>query len=641
MPTPRITMRQLRQILRLHFESGLSMRECSRVLGTPKSTVYDALRMSRVAGIDWLLAQTLTNDQLEARVYPSVDRSRGQHVDLDYAHIHREIKRKGVTLQLLWEEYAAANPLAYKYTAFCVKYRAWTQSLKRSMRQIHIAGDKLFVDYAGQTLPIIDPSTGEIRRAQIFVAVLGASNYTYARATATQTAVDWVGSIIDAMEFIGGVPCLIVPDQPRALFAHPDRYEPKPGLLVEELTDHYAVAVLPARPAHPRDKPKVEVAVQIVERWILARLRNRRFFSLLEVNMAIAELLIELNQRPFKKLPGCRREAFESLDQPVLRPLPPERMQIARLKRARVNIDYHVEFDHHYYSVPHRLVGTEVDVRATDLTVEVMAGGKRVAVHAYSALKGRHTTLSGSGRRPSSSPGASASELPRPPSCAGKWRTVLTPSRATAPAWGCSDWHASTPRSAWRRLAHARCRSSRKRTAASARSSRAGWTVSNRPSRSRPRCRCTTTCAAPTITTDPLTTKEIELLNEQTLTQLKHLRLDGMVAALDDDATSSVAAGLGFAERLSMLVQREIDWRDNKRLARLLKAPASRTSSGAPRAIWIATWSRRWPAATGFGMLAASWSRAAPVRAKRGCRARWRTRPHAAASRCCTPVRRA
>jgi len=350
--------------------------------------------MSRVAGIDWLLAQTLTNDQLEARVYPSVDRSRGQHVDLDYAHIHREIKRKGVTLQLLWEEYAAANPLAYKYTAFCVKYRAWTQSLKRSMRQIHIAGDKLFVDYAGQTLPIIDPSTGEIRRAQIFVAVLGASNYTYARATATQTAVDWVGSIIDAMEFIGGVPCLIVPDQPRALFAHPDRYEPKPGLLVEELTDHYAVAVLPARPAHPRDKPKVEVAVQIVERWILARLRNRRFFSLLEVNMAIAELLIELNQRPFKKLPGCRREAFESLDQPVLRPLPPERMQIARLKRARVNIDYHVEFDHHYYSVPHRLVGTEVDVRATDLTVEVMAAGKRVAVHAYTTLKGRHSTLS-------------------------------------------------------------------------------------------------------------------------------------------------------------------------------------------------------------------------------------------------------
>ena len=370
------------------------MREVSRVLGMPKSTVCDAVRMARVAGMDWPLVQTLTDDQLEARVYPAPVRSSAQHADLDYAHIHREIKRKGVTLQLLWEEYAAGNPLAYRYTAFCVKYRAWTQSLKRSMRQTHIAGDKLFVDYAGQTLPVIDPSTGEIRRAQIFVAVLGASNYTYARATATQTAVDWVGSIIDAMEFIGGVPCLIVPDQPRALFAHPDRYEPKPGPLVEELADHYAVAVMPARPAHPRDKPKVEVAVQIVERWILARLRNRRFFSLVEVNAAIWELLVELNMRPFKKLPGCRREAFETLDQPVLRPLPPQRMQLARLKRARVNIDYHVEFDHHYYSVPHRLVGTEVDVRATDLTVEVLAGGKRVAAHVYSALKGRHTTLS-------------------------------------------------------------------------------------------------------------------------------------------------------------------------------------------------------------------------------------------------------
>ncbi len=261
------------------------------------------------------------------------------------------------------------------------------------MRQTHLAGERLFVDYAGQTLPMIDAATGEIRRAQIFVAVLGASNYTYACATATQTAADWVGSIIEALEFIDGVPRLIVPDQPRALFAQPDRYEPTPGRLVDELTSHYNVAVLPARPAHPRDKPKVENAVLVVERWILARLRNRRFFNLAEVNAAIAQLLTDLNRRPFKKLLGCRREAFESLDRPALRPLPGRRMSIARFKRARVNIDYHVELDGHYYSVPHRLVRAEVELRVTGSTVEILAGQQRVAVHALSAVRGAHSTV--------------------------------------------------------------------------------------------------------------------------------------------------------------------------------------------------------------------------------------------------------
>jgi transposase len=260
------------------------------------------------------------------------------------------------------------------------------------MRQVHVAGERLFVDYAGQTVPIIDAATGEIRRAQIFVAVLGASNYTYACATATQTAPDWVGSIIGALEFIGGVPRLIVPDQTRALIARPDRYEPTANRLVEELCDHYDVAVLPARPAHPRDKPKVEVGVLVVERWILARLRNRRFFSLPELNLAIAELLIDLNRRAFKKLPGCRMSAFEALDRPALRALAAARMPIARFKRARVNIDYHIELDGHYYSVPHRLVRTEVELRITATTVEILAGNRRVAVHPYSSRKGAHTT---------------------------------------------------------------------------------------------------------------------------------------------------------------------------------------------------------------------------------------------------------
>jgi transposase len=385
-------MRQIRQALRLHLEAGLSHAQAGRALGLPKATVGKYARLARAAGVDWTVAQGLSDEQLEARLFrPAVPRA-ARHLEPDYALVHEELKRPGVTLQLLWEEYAQANVLAYKYTSFCIKYRAWAEGLKRSMRQVHVAGEKLFADYAGQTVPIIDAATGEIRAAPIFVAVLGASNYTYACATATQTAPDWVGSLIGALEFIGGAPRLIVPDQPRALIAQPDRYEPGVGRLVEEFCDHYGVAVLPARPAHPRDKPKVENAVLVVERWILARLRHRRFFSLVELNAAIAELLIDLNRRPFKKLPGCRREAFERLDRPALKPLPPGRMPIVRFKGARVNIDYHVELDGHYYSVPHRLVRTTVELRISRTTVEAFAGSRRVAVHALSAIRGAFST---------------------------------------------------------------------------------------------------------------------------------------------------------------------------------------------------------------------------------------------------------
>jgi transposase len=393
MPTNRITMRQIRQALRLHLEARLSYGQIARAVGIGKGTVGKFIVLARAAGVDWAVAQTLSDEELEARLYrPAVPRASRQ-LEPDYAWIHQELKRAGVTLQLLWEEYQRGSELAYKYTSFCVKYRAWAAALKRSMRQTHIAGERLFVDYAGQSVPIIDAASGEIRRAQIFVAVLGASNYTYACATATQNSADWVGSIIDALEFIGGVPRLIVPDQTRALIARPDRYEPAVNRLVDELCEHYDVAVLPARPARPRDKPKVEVGVQVVERWILARLRNRRFFSLAELNSAIADLLRDLNQRAFKKLPGCRASAFDALDRPALRSLPATRMAIARFKRARVNIDYHVELDGHYYSVPHRLVRSEVELRVTATTVEIVSGHQRVAVHAYSSRRGAHTTL--------------------------------------------------------------------------------------------------------------------------------------------------------------------------------------------------------------------------------------------------------
>jgi len=329
MPTPWITMRQLRQTLRLHLESGLSLREVARVLGTPKSTVADVIRNARAVGVDWAQAQGLSDDELEARVYRTAVPRSSRHLEPDFAAVHQELKRPGVTLQLLSEEYQQQHDgHAYKYTSFCVKYRCWAAGLKRSMRQVHTAGEKLFVDYAGQTVPIVDAATGVIRRAQIFVATLGASNYTYSCATATQQAADWIGSMIAALEFLGRTPRLIVPDQPRALMARPDRYEPTPGRLVQEFCAHCQVGGAASAAGSPRDKPKVENAVLVVERWILARLRNRRFFSLGELNAAIRQLLVDLNARAFKRLPGCRREAFEVLDRPALRALPPERMPI-------------------------------------------------------------------------------------------------------------------------------------------------------------------------------------------------------------------------------------------------------------------------------------------------------------------------
>lgn len=397
MPTNRITMRRIRETLRLHLQADLSYNEIGRALKISKSVAGKYVSLARAAGIDWAVAQALTDEELEARLYrPALSRSSHQLAP-DFALVHLELKRPGVTLQLLWEEYArslvGAGAQAYKYTSFCVKYRAWALGLKRSMRQTHIAGEKLFVDYAGQTVALVDATTGEIVAAQIFVATLGASNYTYACATARQTTADWIGAQVRALEFFGGVPRLIVPDQTRSLIKRPDRYDPEPNRLYDEFATHYGCALLAARPAHPRDKPKVENAVLVVERWILARLRNRRFFSLDELNRAIAALLVDLNQRPFKKLPGCRRSAFEMLDAPALRPLPAERFEVCLWKSAKVNIDYHVEFDGHYYSVPHALVRTTVELRISASLVECFAANQRVACHALSHRKGAHTTI--------------------------------------------------------------------------------------------------------------------------------------------------------------------------------------------------------------------------------------------------------
>jgi len=384
-------MRRIRETLRLHMQAGLSYNEVGRTLKISKSVVGKYVSLARAAGVDWEVAQTLSDEALEARLYrPAVPRASHQLAP-DFAVVHQELKRAGVTLMLLWEEYAGNNPLAYKYTSFCIKYREFAKSQLRSMRQVHIAGEKLFVDYAGSTVPIVDAATGEITQAQIFVATLGASNYTFACATPRQTTEDWIGAQVLALEFIGGAPRLIVPDQTRSLIKTPHRYDPEPNRTYEEFAKHYGCAVLAARPAHPRDKPKVEGSVLLVQRWILARLRNRRFFSLADLNRAIAELLLDLNNRPFKKLPGCRRSAFLSLDAPALKPLPAARFVISRFKAAKVNVDYHVEFEGHY-SVPHRLVGAKVDLRVTGLLLECFVANQRVAGHAVSIVRGGFTT---------------------------------------------------------------------------------------------------------------------------------------------------------------------------------------------------------------------------------------------------------
>lgn len=387
-------MRKIRDVLRYRNSTDLSLEAIARALKLSKGVVAKYLKLAAETGLGWPLPDDLDDGTLERRLYCQPTAKASAFVEPDHATIHQELKKKGVTLTLLWEEYKqATGNAAYQYTAFCTRYKAWAGSLKRSMRQIHRAGEKLFADFAGPTVPLIDADTGEIRPASIFVAVLGASSYTFACATAGQTQADWLGGLARALGFIGGVTALIVPDNPKALVTVANPYEPELNRAAAEFAEHYGTVILPARPKKPQDKAKVEAGVQVVERWILARLRHRQFFSLAELDAAVAELLPVLNSRPFKKLPGCRREAFEKLDAPYLRSLPATRFVIADWKRARVNIDYHVEFEGHYYSVPHALVRQEVELRVTRSTIEILARNRRVASHPRNPRKGGYSTV--------------------------------------------------------------------------------------------------------------------------------------------------------------------------------------------------------------------------------------------------------
>ena len=394
MPAVRSSMRKIKDVLRLKFEANLSFRQIAASLKLSVGVISKYTNAAEAAGLSWPLPDGMDDATLEARLFPSVTPVR-EHAMPDCALIHQELKRKGVTLMLLWEEYqSSCSGQPYQYAQFCVHYRQYSSRLKLSMRQIHKVGEKLFVDYSGDGIGIVDPDTGEIRSTQILVAVLGASGYTFAEATFSQKLPDWIGSHVRAFEFFACVPEIVVPDNLKSAVTKPCRYEPELNTTYADMAQHYGVAIIPARPYKPRDKAMVELGVLLVQRWITARLRRNTFFSLNELNRLIAQLLQDLNNRPFQKnKTETRRSQFDSLDRPAMKLLPAQPYEYAEWMKAKVNIDYHVEVERHYYSVPFQLAKTQLDVRLTGSVVEIFHKGQRVASHVRSHLLYKPTTL--------------------------------------------------------------------------------------------------------------------------------------------------------------------------------------------------------------------------------------------------------
>ena len=420
-------MRKLKEVLRLRFELGLGQRQIARSCSIGHGTVYEYLKRAQAAGVTWPLPEGWDDRQLEAALFGPVPRRvyESRKPAPDFTQLHEELQRhRHLTLQLAWEEYRQSHPDGYAYSRFCELYRRWRQQLDVVLRQEHQAGEKLFVDYAGDQIPIHDPQGGPERQASIFVAVLGASNYAYAEATESQELENWIGSHIRAFEFLGGVPKLVIPDNTRTGVSRACRYEPDLNRTYHELAMHYGVGVLPARPYKPRDKAKVENGVLVVERWVVAALRHRKFVSLADLNQAIRELLTKLIQRPYRKRPGCRATLFQELDRPALGPLPSERYEFHQWATARVNIDYHVEFERHYYSVPHTLTGQMVEIRSTMTTVEIFHRGERVASHLRSHQPYKATTVNE--HRPKSH----QQHLAGPPSRLLHWAETVGPATA-------------------------------------------------------------------------------------------------------------------------------------------------------------------------------------------------------------------
>jgi len=386
-------MRKVREVLRLRHALSLSYREISEALGVGKTSAGEIVRRADVIGLTWPLPELFDDGELERQLFTAPGEVQPERPAPDWAKLHEELKRRSVTLVLLWQEYRAEYPDGYGYSRFCELYGEWRRSVSATMRQTHAAGEKLFVDFAGDTVAVIDPLSGDTRAAHIFVAALGASNFTYAEGRWSEGLADWISVHVNALGAIGGVPKAVVCDNLKAGVTKPSRYEPGINRTYAELATHYGFAVLPTRIKKPRDKAKAEVAVQIIQRFVLARLRNRRFFSLDELNAAIRECVADLNDKIMRKLGKSRRELLETIERPALKPLPAEPYRYAEWKRARVAPDYHIEIAGHYYSVPSRLIREVVEARITTTTVEIFHRGNRVASHAFSAVRNRHTTI--------------------------------------------------------------------------------------------------------------------------------------------------------------------------------------------------------------------------------------------------------
>lgn len=394
MPAERLTMRKIREMLRLKFDFHLSHRQIATSCATAHRTVGDYLRRFESSGLSWPLSDDVDDQALEQALFVQPENHSGRHRSMpDWSYVHKELRHKGVTLMLLWQEYKEQHGDGYQYSQFCQRYRNWKKTIEPVMRLEHRGGEAMFVDYAGMTVPVFDLQANKTVEAEVFVAALGASSYTYAEATWTQALVDWIGSHVRSLEFFEGVPLTVVPDNLKTGVTKACYYEPDINPTYLDLANHYGTVILPTRVGKPRDKAKVESAVQTVERWILAKLRHREFFGLHQLNQAIAERLAELNNKAFQKLPGCRRSMYESVDRPALKSLPAQRYEFAHWMSATVNIDYHIEVDRHYYSVPYQLMKKKIDVRLTEKIVECFYQSRPVATHRRSRRKGQFTTV--------------------------------------------------------------------------------------------------------------------------------------------------------------------------------------------------------------------------------------------------------
>jgi len=391
MANTRLSMRCIKEVLRLHFEQNRSRRLIAQTVGASPTTVGDYIARAQAAGLSYPLPENLDDDELDRLLFPPPPPACAKRAEPDWPAVYASLRSKGMTLTLAWQEYKSVHPDGYQLSWFFDAYRRYAGKLGFTLRQFHPAG-RCFVDYSGATSPVIDAATGEVRQAQIFVATMGASNYTYVEATWSQQLPDWIRSHTRLLEFLGGVPELLIPDNLKSGVKEASFYDPQINPTFREFAAYYRFTVLPARPRKPRDKAKVENGVLIVQRWILARLRNRRFFSLTELNVAIAELVKDMNTREFKKLPGNRQSMFDNVDRPALKELPEQPYEYALWGLARVNIDCHIEVEGHYYSVPYRWVREQVETRLTDAVLEVFAKGKRITSHVRSYTRAQHST---------------------------------------------------------------------------------------------------------------------------------------------------------------------------------------------------------------------------------------------------------